>query len=61
LLGCDELVVGVSTHIVDVLNNERVTEGMLREQYDLCASRCEFSDNSFTNSAGATLQRISVP
>ena len=50
LLGGDQVVFRLFAEVVDVLNEERIGEGMLGEEDDLGASRCEAADYCFAYS-----------
>lgn len=57
MLGGDEVVIGVSTDVLDVVDDEGVAEGVLRQKDDLAASSCEGAHGGFAYAGCAALGR----
>lgn len=55
LLGGDELIIGIGTNVLDVVDDEGIGESVLCEEDDLGAAGCEGSNGCFTYAAGTAL------
>jgi hypothetical protein len=60
LLSRYEFVLGISSHIVDEVNQKWVVERMLGQQYNLGSLRGQFAHNCLAYTTGASLEILSL-